>query len=79
MDDDEYEAAARTIRDLGQDPADFEFLHEDPSHKEPGSFPVFHKLTIRNRKTDASCEYQTGGGSEWSIVFGQDLIAGKFR
>jgi hypothetical protein len=78
MEDDEYEAATRTIIDLGQDPADFEFVQEDASELEPGSFPVFHKLTIHNRKTEKSREYRTGGGSEWSIVFGQDLISGEF-
>jgi hypothetical protein len=78
MDHDEMDDATRAILDAGRDPNDFEFIPEDPSLSGAPDFPAVRHITVRNRKTGKTREYHEGGGSDWSIVFGTDLVAGIF-
>jgi hypothetical protein len=78
MEHDELDDATRATLDAGRDPSEFEFAPADPSLSGAPDFPAVRRITVRNRKTGKVREYHEGGGSDWSIVFGMDLIAGTF-
>jgi hypothetical protein len=78
MERDDLDDAIRAIRDAGRDPNEFEFIPEDPSLTGAPDFPAVRRITVRNRRTGKVREYHEGGGSDWSIVFGTDLISGAF-